>query len=249
MKKTNYRGSSYMNIVQGKLESNPRFSNYTGDANAGVGTMSSTNSKITYKIINASNVDGTFIMFGNDEFYVPNGYANNSGCSTGVSVTVSQSSAQQVAADSAKGPMNIAGFKVSTSDLTNFSHEMFLRTKSSTGRSVEDPIDFNEYRNPVNQQDKLLVAMDFNITITGMHALKGTITAGTNMTFYFILAARVNIGAVLNNQPAVSINTANFPLPVAPVMLVPTKTSTGQGVAQNLPLVNGSAVSLSGSKR
>lgn len=238
MKKKNFRGSSYMSIVQGKLETNPRFSNYDGDPMSGVGLMNTQNSKMTFKIVNSSSADGQFILFGNDEFYVPGGYAANSGCGSGIVVTCIQSSPQQVAADSAKGPFTITGFKVRSTDVLNFSNLMYVRKKSSTGEVNEMPVDFSAFENPANNQDKLLVASpdDFTQTVTGMIALKGTINAGTTLTFTFILGGRTNLGAVLDGKPAVSINKSNFPYAQAPIQII-QPNGGGGGVSQNVPLV------------
>ncbi len=243
--KKKFRGNSYMSIVEGKLESNPRFSNYSGDSlGANIGNMNTQNSKLTFNIANGS-AEGTFILFGNDEFYVPNGYAVNSGCSSGIVVTCIQSSAQQVAADSAKGPFIITGFKVRTSDITNFSKLMYIRMKSSTGAVTEMPVDFQQFENPVNNQEKLLVASpdDFTQTVTGMIAFRGTIAEASTMSFFFVLGGRTNLGAVLDGKPAVSVSTQNFPWASAPTVLIQPGSN---GVAANVPLVSGTGTKSTG---
>ncbi len=255
MKRTaNYRNPNYMSIVQGRAQANPnnfsntrKYSNYTGDSGAGgLGNINSLNNTLTYVVTNSSNVAGTWVIFGAEQFQTiitPNG-----GCSAGVTVQCLESSAQQVAMDSLGG-FYVSGGKIETTDVTQFStQQMNYNFRSSAGSTTGNVIQYSKFRNPINQDNKLLLAdpANFSFKVTGMHALTGGIVAGgevaTKLTFTFYIGARLNASNVFDNTPVVSVATNPYPSAILPTALVsagPADTSIGGGIPVAQRYMNG----------
>lgn len=230
-----------MKAVQGTAEQSPRFSNYSGDV--GVGRINTLNRTLTYRVVNATTAAGTYVIFGHDEYGT--GVTANAGCDTGITVTNVETSALQVARDSAKGPFFIAGCKIRTSDVDQFSNNILIREQSSTGKLTQYQIQPSNFESPLNQQDKLLIATpeQFSLNVTGMTAITGEINAGVTLTYTFTLGARVDIGQVNNGNPAVSVSSADYPTGQAPMILKTPSAGVSNGVGAAVPLIAKGGVS------
>ncbi len=243
---SNYRNPNYMNIIQGKAQANPnnfsskrKFSNYTGDSGAGgLGNINSLNNTLTYVVTNSSNVAGTWVIFGAEKYQTI--ITANGGCSAGVTVQCLESSAQQVAMDSLGG-FYISGGKIETSDVTQFSTQQInYEMRSSAGATRGNVIQYSKFRNPINQDNKLLLAdpANFSFPVNGMIALTGGIIAAgesapSTLTFTFYIGARLNQSEVFSNNPVVSVATNPYPSAILPTALVsagPADTSIGGGI-------------------
>ncbi len=225
MKTQNYRNPGYMSVVQGKAERNPnnfsgygnanpnRFSNYAGDMGAGgFGNVNPLNNTITYVITNASNATGTFVLFGSDQYGTAVTGTPQSGQSAFVTVTVQESSAAQVARDTEKSPVFIAGCMIRTTNEDQFSEILSINWRSSSGMSQSYTFSYLKLDNPMNQNNKLLVAdpSQFSLNVSGMTSITGNIIAGCTLTIQFYIGARTNQAEVFNNNPIVSLASGPF---------------------------------------
>ncbi len=232
---------SYQNMIQMQAESSPRYSQYTGDVNQAPGQMNVLNRTLTMKVVNASNVSGTYTLFGYDVYGdTTTGTLAETGNDTYVTVTVLESSHAQVKRDSAKGPFWIGGMKMRTSNVDQFNNLLTVAEKSSTGALKSYTVAPTNFDSPNNQQPNLLLAdpSQFSLNVGGMTYVTGTIIAGCTLTFTMTLAGRVNIGNVYDGDSAVVVSNAPYPTGQAPVVL--QQGGGNGGVAQSIPMVSNS---------
>ncbi len=243
MRKSIYRNSNYMSVVQRNAQANPRnfsnarnFSNYAGDAGAaGVGMINPNNNTITYTIVNASNATGIYVLFGADQFgSAVAGVPTTSTQSAFVSTSVQESSAAQVCRDTEKSPIYIAGCMISTSDVAQFNNQIFnIGWKSSSGASKGWVVSYAKFRNPANNQNTLLVAtpQQFSLLVDGMTNINGNIVAGCTLTYTFYLGGRLDPSQVYNDGPIVSLAGGPFMYGVTTtVMQAPNANSAAAAI-------------------
>jgi len=233
-----------MQQIEQRAEAGRSFSNFSGPVAAGTpGIINPLNRTLTIEIVNATNAAGTWVFGGFDIYGA--GQNNNGGSDTGITVTVKESSHDQVKRDSASSPFYIAGCKVSVTDALQFNNLWNKNFYSSTGKRESYVIQPNNWRNPANNQANLLIAdpSQFSMTLDGMTFLSGTINAGVTMTITLTLAARTNMGSVLEGRSPIAISTQPFPYAQNPIVIQQNGGASGSGaggVASVVPMMQGS---------
>lgn len=227
--------NSFQSAMQRSAEA--RYSNYNGDLGQAPGMMNVLNRTLTVKVVNASNTSGTFVVFGYSEY----GDGASAGSDAFVTVTIAESSHAQVKRDSAGSPFYIAGMKYLTTDVAQFSNNLTVAMKSTTGKQVSYQVQPQNWNNPNNQNTLLLLATpdDFSLTINSYTYITGTIEAGCTITLTMTLAGRTDISQTFSGNSPVSVSNSPYPTGQAPVVL---QQSTGNNAVSNvMPMISKSS--------
>ena len=217
--------NSYRNMIS---RSTGRFSNFGGGAMGPANRLNQLNRTLTVKITNATNVDATYVVFGNNQY----GDAASAGSDTGVTVTIAESSHAQVKRETANSPAQLVMAKYKTSDTDNLSNIIYYVEKDSTGRLQQIPATPLNYQEPENNQSLLVRIPDFDgMNIYGASYLTGTIKAATSITLILSIGTKVDLvnaasddSVIVTTQKPAPTGTLPLQLQVSNVPAVATAT-------------------------
>jgi hypothetical protein len=205
--------NSYKSLV---ARSASRFSNFGGNGMAPANRLQQLNRTFTVLITNATNADATYVVFGNNIY----GDAASAGSSTGVTVTISESSHAQVKRETANSPVQLVMAKYKTSDADNLSNTITYYEKDSTGKVQSIPVTPLNYQEPENNQSLLVRINDFEgMDIYGGSYLTGTIKTNTTITLILSVGTKVDLRNAASDDSVIVTTSRPAPNGQAPLQL------------------------------
>lgn len=195
-----------------------QFSNYSGESAlpAPAGKLSQFNRTVTLKVVNATNADATYVLFGYNQY----GDAQNAGSDTGVTITSSQSSHAWLKRESNTNGYVLLSCKLRTTDEDQFSEDIEFSLKDATGLVHTETITPDQYNEPENNQTKFLRIDDFNgMTIDGHCSITGTVLEGVTLTFIITIQSKVRLVDAAKDESVVRSTNQPAPNGAAPVRI------------------------------
>lgn len=193
-----------------------RFSNFGGNGMASVNRLQQLNRTLTVLITNATNVNATYVVFGNNVY----GDAASAGSDTGVTVTIAESSHAQVKRETANSPAQLVMAKYKTSDADNLSNIINYYVKDATGKTTSIPATPLNYQEPENNQSLLVRIPDFDgMDIYGASYLTGTIKAGTTITLILSIGTKVDLVNAASDDSVIVTTSKPAPTGTLPLQL------------------------------
>jgi hypothetical protein len=162
---------------------------------------------------------GTFVLFGNDIY----GSTQNAGSTSGITITVAESSHSQVKRETSNNPYFIERMLWSTSDNDNLDYNVIYGTREGTGyveTNQFQPLNYTE-PNQYYTRGRNIRVNDFDgLVIDGIHAITGTIKGSSTITMIFNLKAKINRTNILNGQNVVDLSAPSKPNRIQKVELI-----------------------------
>ena len=175
---------------------------YDSYEQASIGKINPNDRTLTVTIVNASGADAEAIIFGGNE---------NAPQPAGVTVTVQESSHNEVREESKANPFKIQGMKMSVSDALQFDNVWRILRKSAAGAANSYPYQPRNATSPQNTNPNLIDDSAFEMDVTGQDSIRFFQKAGTKTTITFTIKARVDMGNVLMGNNVAEISTAPRP--------------------------------------
>jgi len=188
-----------------------RFSNYGGGMENG---MSQLNRTLTVVITNATNVASSYILFGYNQ------YGTEGTQGTGVTVTINESSYNQVLRETGSIPYEFVQAKFNTTSSTNLSYVVSYTVKDATGQILTRTFTPLTYQEPENNNTSLVRIPDFNgVVLDGQTVFTASIAASSTITYILTLKAKSNLANSLAGSSIVTAAGAPAPNGTAPIQL------------------------------
>lgn len=175
---------------------------YDSYAQASIGKINPNDRTLTVSINNTSGADAEAIIFGGNE---------NAPQPAGVTVTVQESSHNEVREESKANPFKIQGMKMSVSDPLQFDNVWRILRKSAAGAANSYPYQPRNATSPQNTNPNLIDDSAFEMDVTGQDSIRFMQKAGAKTTITFTIKARVDMGNVLVGQNVAVISTTPRP--------------------------------------
>ena len=217
-----------VNALAGKSQN---FHRYTGNAGAPV-LMNPLNVTLTCQIVNATNANSTYAIFGWSR------YGEAEGNGAGVTITFPDYAGGHagVKRDLSGSPFYITGAKMLVDDVDQFAQSITVNQASITGSGRYWTVQPQNWNSPANNNTLLLVAPPetFSMPMDTTMWLSGTIIEGATITFTFTLGARSNLSNVFKNENPFAVNMNSFPYGT-PITTI--QAPVPGGVSANVPMV------------
>lgn len=175
---------------------------YDSYAQASIGKINPNDRTLTITINNTGQADAEAIVFGGYE---------NAAQPAGVTVTVQESSHNEVREESKSNPFKIQGMKMSVSDPLQFDNVWKILRKSAAGAYNSHPYQPRNATSPQNTAPNLIDDSAFEMDVTGQDSIRFVQKFGTKTTLTFTIKARVDMGNVLEGRNVAEISTAPRP--------------------------------------
>lgn len=164
-----------------------------------IGRIDPNDRTLTISVTNASGTDAEAIIFGGNE---------NAAQPAGVTVTVGESSHNEVREESKANPFKIQGMKMSVSDPLQFDRVLRIVRRTATGANYERVYQPRNATSPQNFSQQLIDDAGFEMDVTGQDSLRVIIKAGASAGFTFTIKARANMGNLLKGSNVAELSTA-----------------------------------------
>ena len=158
---------------------------------ASIGRIDPNDRTLTVVVKNTSGADKSAVIFGAYEGLAPD---------TGVTITVSESSHNEVREESKANPFKIAGRKMSVSDALQFDNVLQITRRTATGTNTTRVYQPRNGTSPQNFTQQLIDDENFEMDVTGQDSLRLTIKDGVTIVFTFTIKARANMGNILKGS-------------------------------------------------
>ena len=119
---------------------------------------------------------------------------------SGVTVTVEESSHNEVRRESMSNPFMIAGMKLSVSNPLQFDSVLRITRRTATGTMTSRVYQARNATSPQNFSSTLIDDDNFQMEVTGQDSLRVTVLDGVTAVFTFTIKARTNIGNLLKGR-------------------------------------------------
>jgi hypothetical protein len=172
---------------------------YDGYDGTTIGRIDPNDRTLTISITNTSGVEAQAIVFGGNE---------NAAQPAGVTVTVGESSHNEVREESKANPFKIQGMKMSVSDVLQFDKVLHIVRRTATGANSERVYQPRNATSPQNFSPQLIDDASFEMDVTGQDSLRLLIRAGATVGFTFTIKARANMGNLLKGSNVAELSTA-----------------------------------------
>ncbi|MBS1635373.1 MAG: hypothetical protein JST26_05575 [Bacteroidetes bacterium] len=202
-------------------EDNYEEESYDSYDKASIGKINPNDRTLTISVTNTSGADADVIIFGGNE---------NAPQAAGVTVTVQESSHNEVREESKANPFKIQGMKMSVSDPLQFDNVWKILRKSAAGAANSYPYQPRNATSPQNTNPNLIDDSAFEMDVTGQDSIRFTQKAGVKTTLTFTIKARVDMGNVLAGQNVAEISTAPRPTGLPQIDLAKQKPRPVFGV-------------------
>ena len=156
-----------------------------------IGGIDSNDRTLTIVVSNTSGAAAQAIVFGGNE---------SAAQPAGVTVTVQESSHQEVREESKAHPFKIVGMKYSVSDPLQFDNILNIVHRTATGKVDNTVYQPRNATSPQNFTQNLIDDAAFEMSVTGQHSLRFTINDGVTAVFTMTVRARANMGNLLKGN-------------------------------------------------
>ena len=187
----------YLDLMEDSYD--PMDYGYSHYNRSALGKIDPNDRTLTVVVKNEGTAAAEAILFGGNE---------GAGQATGVTVTVEESSHNEVREESKSNPFKIQGMKMSVSNALQFDNVLKLTRRSATG-SVETRV--YQPRNatsPQNLNSGLIDDHSFEAEVTGQDSIRFTVNAGTTAVFTFTIKARANMANLLKGRSVAEVSRA-----------------------------------------
>jgi hypothetical protein len=171
---------------------------YDNYSNTAVGRIDPNDRTYTVTVKNTGTSDAEAIIFGANE-----GAAQ----ATGVTVTVEESSHNEVREESKSNPFKILGMKMSVTDRTQFDHVLRIVRRTSSGSNTSRVYQPRNASSPQNFDKEFIDDANFEMDVTGQDSIRFNIKAGVTAVFTFTIKARANMGNLLSGHNVAEVST------------------------------------------
>lgn len=194
------------------------FDSYTQSS---IGKIDPNDRTLTITINNTAATDEEAIIFGANE-----GAAQPAG----VTVTVQESSHNEVREESKANPFKIRGMKMSVSDQLQFDNVWNIVKRTAAGSETRHKYQPRNATSPQNTDPKLIDDANFEMDVTGQHSVRFFQKAGTKSTITFTIKARVDMGNVLEGHNVAEMTNTPRPTGLPQIDLAQQKPAPVFGV-------------------
>lgn len=171
---------------------------YSNYVETSLGSIDPNDRTLTVRVKNDGTTEAQAIIFGGNE---------NAAQPTGVTVTVEESSHNEVREESKANPFKIAGLKYSVSDPLQFDSILQITRRTATGSSTVRVYQPRNATSPQNHAPDLIDDDNFQMDVTGQDSIRFKILPNTTAVFTFTIKARANMGNVLKGQNVAELST------------------------------------------
>lgn len=186
----------YFDNYQGFEGVDPQYSNY---APAMIGRIDPLDRTYTIRVENSGQDPEEAIIFGGNE---------NAEQPKNVTVTVQESSHNEVREESKSNPFKILGLKMRVSDPFQFDNVLRIVHRRSSGFYQEQKYQPRNASSPQNFDSKMIDDEHFEMDVTGHDSLRFTIMPSTMVSFTFTVKARTNMGNLLKGMNVAEMSTS-----------------------------------------
>lgn len=193
---------------------------------ASIGRIDPNDRTYTVKVINNGSDPAEAIVFGGNE---------SASQPRGVTVSVSESSHNEVREESKSNPFKILGMKMSVSDPLQFDNVLRIVHRRPSGFYQEQKYQPRNASSPQNFNGTLIDDEHFEMDVTGHDSLRLSILPGTTVVFTFTIRARANMGNLLRGMNVAELSTAPRTTGLPQVDLVRKKPPRVFGLPNSAP--------------
>jgi len=156
-----------------------------------IGKIDPNDRTLTVTVTNASGAEAQAVIFGANQ---------NPAQPAGVTVTVEESSHNEVKEESKANPFTIKGMKMSVSDPLQFDNVLKIVRRTAAGSNTERVYQPRNATSPQNFTQALIDDDNFSMQVTGQDSLRLDVRDGVTVVFTLTIKARANMGNLLNGR-------------------------------------------------
>ncbi len=201
-----------------------QYNGYDGYSATSIGRIDPNDRTLTVVVRNTSGADAEAIIFGGNE---------NAPQPAGVTVTVEESSHNEVREESKANPFKIAGMKMSVSNPLQFDNVMKITRRTATGSTTVRVYQPRNATSPQNFTQQLIDDHNFEMDVTGQDSLRFVVKDGATVVFTFTMRARANMGNLLRGHNVAELSSAPRTTGLPQLDLLRTKVPTAFGIKPN----------------
>jgi len=173
----------------------PEYDNYNATS---IGRIDPNDRTYTVVVKNASNAEAEAIIFGaNEAAEQP----------AGITVSVEESSHNEVREESKSFPFTIVGMKYSVSDAAQFDSILYLKKRTASGTRETRVYQPRNATSPANFTQLLIDDSNFEMEVTGQHSIRVNVKPNVTAVFTFTVKARANLGNLLKGNNVAEMST------------------------------------------
>ena len=164
---------------------------YDDYSKTSIGKIDPNDRTLTVVITNKSGAPAEAVLFGAYE---------EKAQPSGVTVTIEESSHNEVRRESMSNPFMIAGMKLSVSNPLQFDSVLRITRRTATGTMTSRTYQARNATSPQNFSSTLIDDANFQMEVTGQDSLRVMVLDGVTAVFTFTIKARTNIGNLLKGR-------------------------------------------------
>lgn len=162
---------------------------------------------------------GTYVLFGNDIY----GSTQNAGSTSGITITVAESSHAQVKRETSNNPFVIEKLLWSTTNNNNLEYNVVYGTREATGyveTNQFQPLNYTEPNQNYSARRNIRIPDFDSLTIDGNHAITGSIKGNSTIIMIFNLKAKINRANLLDGDKVLETAQPSPPNNIQKVELI-----------------------------
>lgn len=163
-----------------------------------VGKIDPNDRTLTVVVKNTSGADQEAVIFGANQDLAP---------PSGLSITVEESSHNEVKEESKANPFLIEAMKMSVTDPLQFDNILRIVRRTAAGSNTQRVFQPRNATSPQNFTSNL-VHSNFSMEVTGQDSLRVLVKDGITIVFTFTIKARANMGNLLKGRNVAELSTA-----------------------------------------
>lgn len=218
-----YEEDSYEEVQYVGTEDNYEEDSFDDFDQASIGKINPNDRTLTITVTNAGAADHEAIIFAGNE---------NPAQNADITVTVQESSHNEVKEESKSNPFKIQGMKMSVSDALQFDNVWRIVRKSAAGSYGSHPYQPRNATSPQNTDPRLIDDSAFEMDVTGQDSIRFVQRANTKSTITFTIKARVDMGNVLSGRNVAEVSTAPRPTGLPQIDLAKQRPTSVFGLRQ-----------------
>ena len=190
-------------------------------APSNIGRIDPNDRTLTVVATNGTGADLEMVIFGANQGLNP---------PAGATVTVEESSHNEVREESKSNPFKIVGMKMSVSDNAQFDNILRISRRTASGKNDDRVYQPRNATSPQNFTPNLIDDAGFEMDVTGQDAIRVVVKNGVTITFTFTIKARANMGNLLLGKNVAELSAAPRTTGLPQIDLLRQKKPTAFGV-------------------